>query len=125
MTPDAIFSAIGQRLAAMPDCPPVIWPNKDSAPPARPYLTAQIAARDDLDPALAGGAGYSEGRFVVTVVSDLGRLTTAPDQLAALIKAQFPKALRTSGVTIRAASVKSGYPTATDWRVPVVIDWMA
>lgn len=125
MTPDAILNALGQRLAALTSCPPIVWPNKVTTPPARPYLTVQMAARDDIDPTIAGGDGYSEGRMVVVVVSDPDAYTTAADQLAARIKAHFPKALRTGGVTIRSSSVKGGYPTDTDWRIPVLIDWIA
>ena len=122
MKPSAVQGAIGQHLVGLGK--PVVWPNKGAAP-TRPYLVMQNRSRNDFDRALAGGKGYSEGSQAVVVVSDLNAFATAAEDLAWLVKEHFPKALRLGGVTIRGASVQGGYPTDTDYRVPVIIDWIA
>ena len=126
MKPSAIQGAIGRRLATMPDAPPIITANDTATPvPAPPYLILQPRSRADIDPTMAGSAGYSEGSTVVVVVVALNSRTIAADDLAAEVKARFPKALRFDGVTVRGSSVLSGYPDTVSWRVPVVIDWIA
>lgn len=125
MTPDAIQTAIGQRLAAMPDCPTVVWPKKTTPPPARPYLVMQIASRSDDDPTLAGDTPVSEGRAVIVCVADLGGFTTAADALAGRVRDHFLGQRRIGGVTVLRAQALAGYPTDTDWRVPVAVNWRA
>ncbi|MFN4062343.1 MAG: phage tail terminator-like protein [Paracoccus hibiscisoli] len=126
MKPSDIQSAIGRRLAMMPVALPIITPNDTASPfPAPPYLILQPRSRADIDPTMAGSAGYSEGSTIVTVVVALNTRTIAADDLAAEVKARFPKAAHLDGVTVRGSSVLSGYPDTVSWRVPVVIDWIA
>lgn len=123
MTPSKIQNVLGQHLVGLGK--PVIFPNKNAPLPARPYLVMQNRSRNDIDRALAGGKGYTEGSQTVVVVSELNAFATAADDLAYTVKARFPKALRLGGVTIRGSSVQGGYTTETDYRVPVIIDWIA
>ncbi|VDS08873.1 hypothetical protein PARHAE_02058 [Paracoccus haematequi] len=123
MTPSGIQNAIGQHLLAA--FPRIVWPNRTTPLPARPYLVMQNAARSDTDRALAGGKGYSEGRQIVVVVADLNAFATSADDLAATIRARFPRALRLGRLTIVRSQVLPGYTTDTDYRVPVSIDWIA
>jgi hypothetical protein len=126
MTPSQILNAIGQHLLTMTDCPPVVWPNKQPATlPALPYLTVQMAARRTFDPTLDGSSETSTGKAVIVVVHDLNEYSTQADDLAALVKAHFPKGRLTDDLTIRQSQVLDGYPTDTDWRVPVNVDWVA
>ncbi|WP_164871423.1 phage tail terminator-like protein [Paracoccus sp. Arc7-R13] len=125
MKPSAIQHAIGRRLAAIPGAPVIVVPNETTTAPAVPYLILQPRSRADLDPTLAGSDGYTEGSTIVMVVVALNSRTTAADDLAAKIKAAFPKAARFEGVTVRQSSVLTGYPDAVSWRVPVQIDWIA
>lgn len=125
MTPDAVQDALGKHLV-LGTGKKVVVPNKAATTlPAMPYLVMQNAARDDIDNALAGGKGYSQGRQVVVVVALLNDFTTDADRLAATVKGLFPKGKRLGNVTIRNSSIQSGYPTDRDWRVPVIIDWIA
>ncbi|WP_176562656.1 phage tail terminator-like protein [Paracoccus liaowanqingii] len=124
MTPNEIQNLIGARLASMPDALRIVVPNETQTAPAKPYLILQTRSRGDQDPALAGGAEYSEGSFVIMVVTDLNARTARADDLAYAVKAQFPKALRLApGLAIRLSSVLGGYPDDVSWRVPVQVDW--
>lgn len=125
MTPAEILNALGQRLAGMTDCPQIVWENKSTVPASLPYLTAAVVPGVTADRSLSGGAEWSDGTFVVVVVSELNKFTTAANILAANIKARFPYGLRpTAGLIIPAPPrVVKGYPTDADWRVPVQIPW--
>ncbi|WP_158247946.1 hypothetical protein [Paracoccus sp. SY] len=123
MKPSAVQNRIGQHLVGLGKS--VVFPNKSGPIPAKPYLVMQNRSRTDVDGALAGGKGYSEGSQAVVVVGELNAFATAADDLAYAVKERFPKALRLGGVTIRGASVQGGYTTETDYRVPVIIDWIA
>lgn len=125
MTPAEILSALGQRLAGMTDCPQIVWDNRTTVPTALPYLTASVVRGVTTDRGLNGGAEASDGTFVVVVVAEKNKFTTAADILAAAIKARFPMGTRVAaGLTITGPGhVSTGYPTDTDWRVPVIIPW--
>jgi len=126
MTPSQVLNALGQHLMTLTNCPPVVWPNKQPATlPARPYLVVQRAARRTFDPTIDGSSETSTGRAVIVVVHDLNAYSTQADDLAALVKGHFPKGALTSDLTISLSHVLDGYPTDTDWRVPVAIDWIA
>ena len=129
MTPAKALDLIGQRLFSMYEVPEIVWPNTTRVPVALPYLTFQVASRGSLDLALAGGAEQLSGRVVVIVVAELNTYGKVADKLAQEIKERFPRGplpAQTDGVlTIVQSQVLSGYPTDTDWRVPVEIDWRA
>ncbi|PWE26726.1 hypothetical protein C4N9_20930 [Pararhodobacter marinus] len=129
MTPNEAFTIIAARLRAMPDCPPVVWPNTNFEP-VLPRLIFQQPVRGANDPTLGGGYKVRTGRAVVIVatalVDDFG---DAADTLATQIEALFPTGplpTQPAGVlTIVQSQVLGGYQTDTDWRVPVQIDWRA
>lgn len=126
MTPATVWNALCLRLDQMPGVPVIVAANRArSAVPARPYLIVQTRSRGDMDQTIAGDGHYSQGSVVVMVVADLNTGTNDADDLAARIRAHFPKALRVEGVTIIASSVIGGYSDEVSWRVPVAIDWMA
>lgn len=123
MTPNQIQNAIGARLAAMPYAPRIVVPNETVAP-AKPYLILQHRSRGDVDPTIAGDAEYSEGSVVIMVVTDLNKRTATADDLAAAVKAQFPKALRLGpGLVISQSSILGGYPDDVSWRTPVLVNY--
>lgn len=124
MTPSEIAQVIGDHLAAMTDCPEIVWPNVATIPASLPYLTFDIAGRRTDDPTLDGTAEVTTGRAVVVVVHRLNSYATSAETLAETVKTRFPRGTL-GGLTIRQAQVLDGYPTDTDWRVPVVIDWIA
>lgn len=123
MTPSQTQNAIGQRLATLGK--PIVFPNKSTVAPALPYFVMQAPSRNDIDRALAGGKGYTEGRQFIIVVSRKDQFTTAADDLAWQVKQHFPKALRLGQLTVTGSSVQGGYNTDTDYRVAVQIDWIA
>lgn len=122
MTPSAIQTALGQHLAAGVSRP-IVWPNKTTTPPPRPYLVMQAAGRSDFTPDLNGEIEYSTGRQVVVVVSDLNAFATAADDLAYAVKARFPKGLRLGDLVVSQSQVLAGYADDVSWRVPVEIAW--
>ncbi len=124
MKPSEILNALGQHLTGMPDCPPVIWPNKKQDPlPAKPYLVLQMASRRRVDPTLNGTSGNWVGTLSITVVWEKNTYSTQPDDLAENIRARFEKAVNAGGVRIFHSEALVGFPTDTDFRVPVSIDW--
>lgn len=131
MTPAEIQNALGIRLSAMDPALPVVFPNKvwrrdaQGKPilPPFPYLVMQVVSRSDMDAALSGGAEYSTGQQVITVVSALDQFSNPADNVAARVKAAFPKALALDGIKIVSSQVLSGYATDRDWRVPVQVNW--
>lgn len=124
MTAAEITQAIGQHLAAMTDCPEIVWPNRTTVPAALPYLTFDMAGRRTDDLTLAGGCETVTGRAIVVVVHRINAYASAAEDLAETVKARFPRG-QLGGLTIRQAQVLDGYRTDTDYRVPVTVDWIA
>ena len=124
MTAAEITQAIGQHLAAMTDCPEIVWPNRITVPASLPYLTFGMAGRRTEDQTLAGGCETVTGRAVIVVVHRLNAYASAAEGLAEAVKARFPRG-DLGGLTIRQAQVLDGYRTDTDYRVPVAVDWIA
>lgn len=124
MTPSEITNALGQRLLALPDCPPVVWPNKNPDPlPERPYLVVQVASRRHADPTLNGTSGSWTGTLTINVVWEKNDYSTQADDLAESIRQRFKKATNANGIRVRSSEALAGYTTVTDYRVPVTIDW--
>lgn len=124
MTASEIAQAIGEHLAAMDDCPEIVWPNRTTVPASLPYLTFNMAGRRTDDPTLDGSSETVTGRAIVVVVHRLNAYATAAEALAEAVKGRFPRGAL-GDLFIRQAQVLDGYRTDTDWRVPVVIDWIA
>lgn len=123
MTPAQVLNMLGQHLLTMPDCPATGWPNKQLQPlPEPPYLLVQMASRRTFDPTLTGTSEVSTGRAVVMVVHQKNAYSTQADDLAETVKKHFRKG-PLGDLTVRLSQVLGGYPTDTDWRVPVAIDW--
>jgi hypothetical protein len=123
MTPAQILNTIGQHLITLPDCPPTGWPNKKLDPlPEPPYLLIQMASRKTVDPTLTGTSESSSGRLIVLIVHEKDIYSTQADNLAEAVKQHFRKGVL-GGLTIKLSQVLGGYPTDTDWRVPVAVDW--
>lgn len=126
MTPSQVLNALGQHLLTMVDCPPVIWPNKKPVNlPDLPYVVVQMTAPKTFDPTLNGSSETSLGRAVFVLVHDLNAYSTQADALAYAIKSHFKKGRLTDDLTIKMSQVLGGYPTASDWRVPVAVDWIS
>lgn len=124
MTAAEITQTIGQHLAAMADCPEIVWPNRVTVPASLPFLTFDMAGRRTSDETLDGTAEITTGRAVVVVVHRLNAYASAAEDLAEAVKARFPRG-SIGGLTIKQAQVLDGYRTDTDYRVPVAIDWIA
>ncbi|MGR1582445.1 phage tail terminator-like protein [Thalassobius sp. S69A] len=123
MTPAQILNALAQHLLTLPDCPPVGWPNKKLSPlPEPPYLLLQMASRRTIDPTLTGTCETSSGRVVVLVVHKKDAYSFQADELAEAVKQHFRKG-PLGDLTIKLSQVLGGYPTDTDWRVPVAVGW--
>lgn len=123
-----IEKAIGQRLAAMTDCPPINWPNRD-LDSARPILifTHNVTARGEAG--LNGGGLSQEGFVEIAVMVNAGDYTTDANSWAGAIMARFPKALRlplANGghvVIVSARVMGAGYRDGADFRLPVRINY--
>ena len=122
MIPSDIKNTIGQHLSAG-IARPIVWQDKATTLPPRPYLVMQNGDQSDINNTLAGEKRSTEGREVVVVVADLNAFATPAVDLAAAVKARFPKGLRLGGVTIARSQVLPGYLTDTDWRIPVEVSW--
>lgn len=123
MTITEIMETLGAHLAAMAGCPELVWPNKTTIP-ALPYATVALTGLNTTDQTLAGSSEVTTGRLVVVAVYPLNSYATLAQEMAETIKARFPRG-PLGALTIRQAQVLDGYPTDTDFRVPVAIDWIA
>jgi hypothetical protein len=125
-----IANALGQRLAAAPSLGTIVFENKD-ATPARPYLQFEVVRVNRRDPTINSTAPISRGFALVTIVADVDRFATSATKLADDVSARFPMGLRlnVSGggviVIIQPPSVLQGFRDASDWRVPVRIEYEA
>lgn len=126
MKHEDIENAIGQRLAAMTDCPPINFPNRD-LDSARPLIvfTHNVVSRREAG--INGGGAMQEGFVEATVLIDAGDFANEAMQWADAIIARFPKALRLAlanggQVVIQSAQVMgAGYRDGRDYRLPVRI----
>lgn len=129
MTPTEIENALGQRLKAMTDVPPIAWPNRD-ANPARPFLHFQHVPVGRTDQTLDGAGEVASGYVTITVVSEQGEFANPANDLAAMVMAQFPYGLELvagSGVitVMKPPEEQAPFKDGADWRQPVRIDYEA
>ena len=127
MTLAEIEDAVGQHLAAMPQCPPIAWPDQSIEAP-RPVIEFRHIPASVTDETLAGERAIWRGQFLLTVMTRRGGLAKDARAIAANIAARFPQALRLSagdGVVLirKPAEPRAGFPDGSDWRLPVVIDY--
>ena len=126
MTLDQIETALGQRLEAMPACPPIAWPNKD-APGTVPYLEFRHAPNTRRMPGISGqGLPILDGILLVTVVAARDKFTGPANAIAQAVADRFPQALRlTAGagrvVITDASEFGQGFTDGTHYRQPVRI----
>jgi hypothetical protein len=123
-----IENAFGQRLAAMTDCPPVAWENRDMDE-ARPLLIVTHNPVSRIDPTSAGGMVQQSGFFEVSILTAWGEFKTASNALADQIINRFPKALRLAlsnggQLVILSAQPMVGYRDGVDYRQPVRIGYI-
>lgn len=125
-----IQNALGQRLTATPGIPTIVWPNKDTNLPARPYVVVDFVPTSRTDATLGGTVTIENGFVMVTVVSDLDAFATEGLTLAQAIADRFPIALRLSitGATVlihKPSEIKQGYRDGPYWRTPVRIAYQS
>ena len=130
ITENEIETAFGQELAS-PEIAPIVWPNKTSALPPKPYIVVQHVPATRNSPGMAGGGQIVGGAFVLTVVTGVNQFSTEANTLAAQIMARFSKA---STLTAGTGKLRIGPadPVALapdrqdgDWRQPVRVTYTA
>ena len=107
------------------------WPNVDADSSVRPRIETTFAGVSQTGGTLKGNeVHYEDGTFMAMAVVDKGDGEAAGLDLADDVAALFPEGLRltiTGGtVTIMARpDIRAGYPTETDYRIPVAIRYRA
>lgn len=127
MTPQAIETALGQRLDAAAIAP-VIFPNRETAAPVPSILFEHLPTvrRDDT---LAGGGEVAEGYAVMACLTTRDAFSTAGLAMAEEVRALFPYASRLALAGGRALVITApprvlpGYPDGDAWRTPVRVDY--
>ncbi|MCC0013872.1 MAG: hypothetical protein H6881_08340 [Rhodobiaceae bacterium] len=107
----------------------IAWPNQPYSG-SKPYLVAQIVRIDRRDDTHDGTLTISQGRMIVTVVSEKGKSTRTSNTMADQVAAVFPHGKRmtvTGGeiVIMKPPLIQDGFPQDADWRTPVIIDYQA
>lgn len=125
---DAIETALGQRLAALPNVPPIAWPNANydpKAPNAVPYIEFIHSPVQRLDDTLDASDERQEGLALMTVIIARGQFTRPANALADAIAARFPNGLRlplTTGDDVmltKPTDIVAGFTDGVYYRVPV------
>ena len=129
MTYNDIETAIGQRLEAMTDCPPIAWPNQHFEPTGVPYIEFRHAPTDVLDPVIGGGYPYQIGIVLLTVVVPSGSFAGTANGIAQDIADRVPKALRLAtgngNVVINSPPAPATpFQDGAYWRTPVRISYI-
>jgi hypothetical protein len=93
MTDNDIENAIGQHLAAMTNCPPIAFPDKDFTPNG-PYIEMRHVPGERFDDTIDAIGAIQTGIILLTAVTPAGGFATAANTIAGAIAARFPKALR-------------------------------
>lgn len=106
-----------------------VYPNQ-SAEFIKPYGVVEVVRIARRDATMEGVNTISQGRVIVTVVSEIGRSTNASNAYADQIGALFPMGLRiplTGGVIVvtKPADIREGFRESEDWRTPIIIDYEA
>jgi len=133
MTLDEIETALGQRLAAMTNCPPIAWGNKtppwdhpnSTQPKPKTYLRTLHNPVSRIQPVV--DCDYPEdktGIWLVTVVAESDKFTTEANGIAEAIAQQFREGTRLSAgsgnvLIERAEPVAGLHDEANNWTVPV------
>lgn len=129
---DAIETALGQRLAALPNVPPIAWPNANYDPKATgavPYVEFVHSPVQRLDDTIDASDERQEGLALMTVVIARGQFTGPANALADAIAAHFPNGLRlplSTGDDVMMAKptdVIQGFTDGIYWRVPVRVTY--
>lgn len=125
-----IQTALGQRLAATPGIPAIVWPNRDTILPELPYLVADFVQTSRADATLGGTATVENGFLMVTVVSELDAFATDGLTIAQTVADRFPMALRLpiTGAKVlitQPPQIKQGYRDGPHWRTPVQVNYRA
>jgi hypothetical protein len=124
MTLDEIETALGQHLAAMPNCPPIAWGNKSADHP-KPYIRTLHSPVSRIDATIDCSLPEDKiGLWMVTVVSESDQFTTQANTIAEAIAQHFRQGKRlaagSGNVLIdRAEPVAGFHDDANDWNVPV------
>lgn len=119
--------ALAQRLEAMPNCPPIAWPNRVfNTPP--PYLEFRHSSTAVNDESLDGTRPYRMGLALVTVIIAADQFTTPANTIADAIEEHFPKGLRlpiTGGEVLitKPSEAVPGFMDGVYWRIPVRITY--
>lgn len=126
---NGIEKAVGQHLTGMPDCPPVAWPNKDFTPNGT-YIEFRHAPNERIDNTIDAVGAYQTGLFLLTVVSEKNKFTTASNAIAKKVADRFAKATRLDagedGTVVISAppSPGTGFPDSGYWRQPITIPYL-
>jgi hypothetical protein len=125
-----IRNALKSRLAGGSIGPGAAWPNVEYSG-ARPYFDTSFTGIVREGGTLKGDETKTEaGQFTAVVVVDHGGGEDAALDYADAVAALFPEGQRiaiTGGQIVirRRAQVRAGYPTETDYRMPVAIFYYA
>ena len=109
---------------------PVAWENVSFTPPASGiYIEENFLPAESEDLFIQGTAATHRGVYQVTVVYPLGKGVQAAEDLADKIAEYFPNNAIIDSANKRLfvngfASIFSGYPDTTAYRVPVSIPYM-
>jgi len=107
------------------------WPNVDpQVPMVRPYYEVRIVASQREGEALDGSVKREVGRISITIVGEEGTGESIANDLADDAADLFPQALHlpiTGGeIAFRQqADIRIGVRDSPDWRVPVIIQYVA
>lgn len=128
-----IRNGLKARLAGVSPLPPVAWPNSSLPEGTLPRVQVSFASVETDGGTLKGNEIHREtaimNALVIIEQNAEGGENEALDHADA-IAAQFPEGLRLSitggRIVIRSRpSVRDGYSTDTDYRVPVIIRYQA
>ena len=127
MTQNDIEKAFGERLETA-DIAPISWPARSFEPNGE-YIEFRHAPNNVTDSFISGGGAIRQGLILITAVIPAGNFTTRANEIADLVFALFPKALRmpqASGTALvtDAADFGSGFTEGAYWKQPVVVPYI-
>lgn len=131
MTPSLfeIENALGQHLAATPDIPAIAWPD-GYLDAIRPLLIFQHNPFGVSDNTLDSTFPEWRGQVLITVLTDRNDMARQSRQLADTVMGRYPKGLRLNAgagfsvLVTKPPEPRTGFPDGSDWRLPIVIDYM-
>jgi sugar/nucleoside kinase (ribokinase family) len=127
MTFSEIDTAIKARTLAIAGAIPVSWPNKDFTPGAE-YIEIRHQPVQRIDTTGTGDNSQQDGLVLFNCTVRAGIGETRALQIADLIRAGFPKALRLAAgagnvVITKPADPRPGFTDGTYYRLPVVVSY--